>query len=287
MAVNDTDQNDVGEQDLDEVRRIADAIADQYNEDVILYNGPIAESDDGLFIGMCRENARNSNVLLALVTDGGSPDAAYRIAVALQDRYDRFRLFVPGICKSAGTLIAVGAHDLVIGDEGQLGPLDVQMGYGGSGLNVSDSLMALNDKALDAFEGFYERLIDDYQDLQFHTAMSVATELTVQLYTPVFAQVDPMYVGETHRAMLVAHYYGMRLLSVGQNIDEEGLHQLVWDYVSHEFVINRAEASTLFSAVYPPRDLEVKLASELGDLAQVEIADEDNVSFDFLSGSSQ
>lgn len=42
-------------------------------------------------------------------------------------QYERFTLFVSGLCKSAGTLVAVGAHELIMSDYGELGPLDVQM----------------------------------------------------------------------------------------------------------------------------------------------------------------
>ncbi len=47
-----------------------------------------------------------------MVTEGGDADPAYRIARCLQDHYDRFSLFVSGYCKSAGTLVALGAHEL-------------------------------------------------------------------------------------------------------------------------------------------------------------------------------
>jgi ClpP class serine protease len=34
---------------------------------------------------------------------------------------------VSGYCKSAGTLIALGANELAFGEHGELGPLDVQI----------------------------------------------------------------------------------------------------------------------------------------------------------------
>ena len=83
--------------------------------------------------------------------------------------------------------------------------------------------------------------------------------------------------------MLIAAYYGARLLEVGRNIDQEdGLDRLVWDYVSHGFVINRQEASYLFHRVEGPSELEAELASELDELALEERSQEDAV-LEFLA----
>lgn len=62
-----------------------------------------------------------------LCTLGGDSDAGYRIARCLQDNYEHIRLVIPSYCKSAGTLIAIGAHELAIGDLGELGSLDMQI----------------------------------------------------------------------------------------------------------------------------------------------------------------
>jgi len=67
-------------------------------------------------------------VNLVLSTFGGDPDAGFRIARCLQHYFtDGITLFVPHYCKSAGTLIAIGASELVLSDRGELGPLDVQL----------------------------------------------------------------------------------------------------------------------------------------------------------------
>ncbi|WP_250910091.1 SDH family Clp fold serine proteinase [Escherichia coli] len=62
-----------------------------------------------------------------VATYGGDPSAGYRIGRALQHNYEHITVLVVGPCKSAGTLMAVAAHKLVIGDMGELGPLDIQL----------------------------------------------------------------------------------------------------------------------------------------------------------------
>lgn len=58
------------------------------------------------------------------------------------------RLVVPSFCKSAGTLVAIAADELAIGDLGELGPLDVQvrkhneMAENSSDLDFNESMEA-------------------------------------------------------------------------------------------------------------------------------------------------
>ena len=74
-----------------------------------------------------KKTCKNKECVLFLTTQGGDPDAGYRIAKCLQNNYDIIRLVVSSYCKSAGTLIAIAANEIAFGDLGELGPLDVQV----------------------------------------------------------------------------------------------------------------------------------------------------------------
>jgi membrane-bound ClpP family serine protease len=138
----------------------ANAIANATDTDVILINGTIYRPLDKEVISLCQGRTRRTNVMLILVTEGGDADAAFRIARCLQTSYKRFTLFVTGYCKSAGTLIALGAEELVFLETGELGPLDVQMTKPDelvqtqSGLTLTSALETLNEQAFKAFESF-------------------------------------------------------------------------------------------------------------------------------------
>lgn len=101
------------------------------------------------------------NVILILATYGGDPHAAYRVARFLQDHYERFSLYVFGFCKSAGTLLALGANNIVMGDRAEFGPLDVQIHkpdefmHRVSGLDITKALASISTSAWDAFEEFF------------------------------------------------------------------------------------------------------------------------------------
>ena len=257
------------------IQEVANTVAEQLDADVIHYNGLLERHQDGLLIGECIRRRKRKNVLLILVTPGGDADVAYRVARCLQTKYERFALYVSGYCKSAGTLVAMGAHELVVSDHGELGPLDVQMSKKDelwqtqSGLTVMDTLMALQNKAFLAFEEFFLNITAGSRgSITLKTATQIATEMTTGLFAPLYSQLDPLHVGEAGRAISIASFYGNRLLTEGRNIAPEALEFITSAYPSHDFVIDRQEASRLFGEVREPTSEEAILAEKLGEQAR-------------------
>ena len=266
-------EQDNGEKSLDELRDgVISQIADTQDADILFYNGPIARPFDEHVINELAMRRKRPNVVLLLVTTGGDPDPAYRMARALQDSYRHVTCFVSGYCKSAGTLMALGAHEIVLSDHGELGPLDVQLSKKDdlrgmqSGLTVMTALTALQEKAFSSFEEFFLGIeARSNGSITVKTAADISTDLVSGLYAPIFSQVDPMHVGEASRAMLIGLQYGRRLAQRSQNCTDENLHKIATSYPSHGFVIDRGEAESLFENARAPNQLE----SLLGQLLDV------------------
>ena len=102
------------------------AVADELDAEVYLYAGIIVQRSVRQLVDIYSENKARPNAILILETYGGDPDAACQIVNFLRARHPNGRLilFVDGICKSAGTLVALGADVLIMSDYGELGPLD-------------------------------------------------------------------------------------------------------------------------------------------------------------------
>ena len=166
-------------------RETAEILSDSLDADIIFYNGPLDDPYDWLFIEACAGRFKRENVFLILVTSGGSADSAFRIADWLQKHYKRFTLYVTGRCKSAGTLVAMGAHELIMSpDHGELGPLDVQLSAPEepsgrrSGLTFSDALSRLDDEAYLTYENFLSRIIEnDDGEVSREYAMKIASDM--------------------------------------------------------------------------------------------------------------
>jgi hypothetical protein len=266
----------------------ADAVAEKFGCDVLFFNGPIGRPFDWQLTRLCANRQRRKTVLLLLVTGGGDPDAAYRIARCLQDKYERFVCLVPGYCKSAGTIIALGAHELVIADSGELGPLDVQMSKQDelfqrqSGLTTDAALETLHEKAYEAFEHFVIQVVTR-TGVSTRAAMNVAVQLTTGLFSHTYSHVDPMHVGEAGRAMKIAQKYGELLQQKSLNFDADALTALAREYPSHGFIIDRAEARRLFKNVRGPHHEEAVLLEKLGQIALVPQGSPDQLFMAYLS----
>ena len=242
--------------------------------DVLLYRGGIdLEGFDAVV--RKRPPSPAGNVLLVLSTMGGNIDSAYRIARYLRETYQHVTALVSGMCKSAGTLICIGANEVVIGDTGELGPLDVQVrepdelfSYT-SGLAIPQALAFLEGSMLNAVRAV---LLDvsGGGGLSVERAAEIAVRTASGAFAPIYAQINPARLGEDARFQEVALEYAERL--VGGAMNREGLAALVYGYASHSFVIDREEARGLLGNVREPTESESKLAFMLGVSSPLPVA---------------
>jgi serine dehydrogenase proteinase len=261
-----------------EATAIMQRIVPAADTDILLFNGPIERPRDRRLIKLLTKRSCRPNLLMILVTNGGDPDAAYRIARSIQDHYKKFTVCIPGICKSAGTLLLLGAHELAFSENGEIGPLDIQMAKkdelweSESGLTVMTALTALSENAQDAFDHFLVSLTTRSGGrITVRTASEVAAKLTQALYAPIADQVDPIHMGEVKRAMAIAREYGERLVCKSEICNEERLSSLISEYPSHSFVIDRKEAKEVFKPgkVRDCTPDELALLEDLGDFSLV------------------
>ena len=271
MALSKNDRTDLPPVEEEETlaekaERLATVVAEDLDADIYLFSGPIRRPLDASCIEACMQPNRRGNAFLIISTYGGDPDAAYRIARSFHRSYKSLTVCINGDCASAGTLIALGATELVLSDYAVLGPLDMQIAKAdelwvmSSGLTGQTALDAIRQSA---FETFEQTLIQLKQDLpnqvSLRTSMDVAVRLTTGLFEQVYAQVDPFKLGEDRRALEVAEHYGKRLAKRSANLKPETLQNLLVRYPSHSFVIDREEAKELFHRVREPSQNEVAL----------------------------
>lgn len=262
-----------GEMDEAKVNAAANAIAEQGDCDVLLLNGDIHPLSGKHLIKTLRTRQHSKNVVLLLVTPGGDPDAAFKIGRALQNAYSRVTVFVPGWCKSAGTLIALAGHDLVIADEGELGPLDIQIAKSdeimelGSGLTVDAAMKSLEATASKMVLNLMVSIRRDTGgSITTKTAADLAARMVTGLLEPIYRQIDPIKIGENSRAMNITRGYGNRLNLHARNLrTPQSLEFLVSAYPDHSFAIDRKEAEALFHRVAEPNDSFKDLAEALGE----------------------
>lgn len=249
---------------MNDLRALVERIAAERRADVLLFRGPIARDGDGQLSPARRQRTDRRGVILILSTLGGSGDAAYRVMRSLHRAYERVTIVVDDFCKGTGTLLVVGADELVMSDFGELGPLDlyggapVQLGQMSSGLAPLQALRSLRTEALDLFEESYRQLRERGRPpLSTRGAAERASEIAVGLVSPISAQLDPGQIGEVERGVSMAREYARRIDR--GNLKPGALDHLVSGYPSHDFAIDRAEARDLFLRVRPPTADETEL----------------------------
>ncbi len=253
-----------------QLKQYVQEISDEQDANIFLFSASITDTNaDKLIHKIKNVHSKRKNVLLFMTTYGGDPDAAFRIARYLKRKYEKFILFVSGYCKSAGTLLALGADEIVMSDYGELGPLDIQVSKDddfrqSSGLDLQQALSVISSQAFEMFAYSFSEIISRSQaNITTKTAADIASSIAVGLLSPISSQIDPVRLGEMNRLMDIALAYGQRLNP--QEVDT--VNQLISGYPSHSFVIDYAEAETLFQCLREPTkseyDLELLMFSYL------------------------
>jgi len=229
------------------------------NADGFLYSGPInRELADRLVNLIDSRPERRKNACVFITTFGGDPNAAYRIGRSLKSNYKEGRILalLGGYCKSAGTLLALSAQELAFGCYGELGPLDTQIDKPNeilgseSGLDLFQALKQITDSS---FESFEQQMISIIRHsggtITTKVAAEIASSLTVGIFSPIAAQIDPLRLGVVKRAIQIGLAYGNRLRMNNPNVKVGTVEKLVHEYPAHGFVIDQNEATELFEQV--------------------------------------
>ena len=175
--------------------------SNEKDTDFAVYFGEMMRPRDVDLIRQCQPLRLRKNLMLMLVTNGGDASVAYRIGRAFQKFYrldertvdgdgkakgPKFTLFIPNLCKSAGTILAAAATDLIMSDLAELGPIDVQLRNPSevsertSGLTPVQAIESLERHSKSLFLAHFEQLrFDDSLTFSTKMAAEIATELTV------------------------------------------------------------------------------------------------------------
>lgn len=85
-------------------------------------------------------------------TPGGSGETVEEIVKIIRTRFKRFSIIVPGHAMSAGTLLAMAADEILMGELSALGPIDAQI--------FSNGKMFSADALINGFEGIKKEVED-------------------------------------------------------------------------------------------------------------------------------
>jgi hypothetical protein len=165
---------------------------------------------------------------------------------------------VPLAAKSAATLLSLGADEIVMAPQSELGPLDAPIEHPlveGIRLSALDGV-----RPIEFFSDFITRIsfqtgvrLRNEVGLGRKDCLELALTQANQFCSPIVSKLDPLVVNMCYRSLTLAEKYGKELLlnyMLKDNPDKELLattiiNNLVWEYPEHGFVIDIDEAKRL------------------------------------------
>lgn len=114
---------------------------------------------------------------LIISSPGGDGEAAVRLVRSMQSRCRELTVIIPNQAKSAATLLALGAHHILMAPFSDLGPVDAQIWTGQGFTSAKDLIAAVDDAAANvlAVPGsypFYVSLLEDITAIMTQEARS-------------------------------------------------------------------------------------------------------------------
>jgi hypothetical protein len=87
------------------------------------------------------EKLKGKRVVVILETPGGSGETAREMVERLHELFEFVAFIIPGTAKSAGTIMALGGHQIYMGPQSSLGPIDAQIMQPGGKQFSADALI--------------------------------------------------------------------------------------------------------------------------------------------------
>ncbi len=205
-------------------------------------NGQIAsDSVPEVLDQLQRLPAGTKELDLLIVSDGGDPTVAWRIVSLIRERVTRFSALVPQAAYSAATLIVLGADEVVMHPNGNLGPTDPQIRIQRrSGKDGATDAVGFGSEDLMAFIKFSREQVG-----------LTAPEHLLAVYSKFCDEVGTVGVGVSARSALLSVTMGEKLLQLHMTeaADKQKARaiseKLTKDYFHHGYPVNRSEAKEI------------------------------------------
>jgi len=203
------------------------------------------------FLGVREQLAADGHVALLVDSPGGLGDVAYQMARILQ-RDGGFTVVIPRYAKSAATLLSLGAHRAIMGEDAEIGPLDAQLWDAereepGSALNEVQALDQLHTVALEHLDKTMMTMLGGTKK-RTDVLLPLAAKFVSDMMRPMLEKIDAVHYAKQSRILAVAEHYAIRLICLSGVPREEAREiadTLVNRYPEHGFVIDRQEVEDL------------------------------------------
>jgi hypothetical protein len=215
-------------------------------------------------IDLLREMGHVPKLDLFLHTRGGATEAVWPLVSVLREYCDHFAVVVPFRAHSAGTMICLGADEIVMTPFAELSPIDPTTG---NQFNPRDPTNPGNQFGISVED------VVAYFALAEERAKLELPDQRTEVFRQLTQNVHPLALGNVQRVHLLIQRLARELLSFHMSAQEDGpkiteiINGLTTRFYSHVHAIPRREARELMGDwVRSPSDAEESAILALFDL---------------------
>ena len=219
------------------------------------------------FVNLLDTVGVTEKISLYLYTRGGDALAAWTLINLIRQYCDKLEVIVPSKCHSAGTIMCLGANNIVMTKQATLGPIDPSINTALNPQIEGAPPEAKFPVSVEAIKGYIE-LAQDELDIK-------SDENMTKILLALSDKVHPLVLGQVYRTRSQIQMLARRLI-VNQLKDREKIEKVISflcsDSGSHDYTINRREAaSELGLSIEKPSPELYSLIKKLYDDIQTEL----------------
>lgn len=206
------------------------------------------------FVDLLEQVGPTTRISLILHTNGGQTLAAWQLVNLIRMFCDDLEVVVPMRALSAGTLIAIGADRVIMTKQATLGPIDPSVN---NPLNPTVNIKGEDHRVSVSVENVRGYLDVARKELEIRGEKALSSILR-----NLSGHIHPLVLGEIFRSRTQIRFLAEKLLprQVGDKEKIKSISDfLCGDSGSHDYTINRREASELGLNVEKPSDSLYKL----------------------------
>lgn len=200
---------------------------------------------------------------LFLYTTGGDVEVPIRIVTLVREYCDQLGVLIPHRALSAGTLLAMGADEIVMTPLSVLGPIDPTRSHPllprREGATESEPISVQDMRhAMD----FIRKAAGEGKEMPY------TPEAMAQIFTALFDKIHPLAIGAIEQSYSLAKLVGKKCLSTHMDPTSEEakidgiVDRLCDDYKSHAYQIGRKEARSIgLKVLDAPHELELAMVN--------------------------
>lgn len=186
-------------------------------------------------------------ISLLLHTDGGNTAAAWRLVNLIKTFCDEFEVIIPYKAMSAGTLISLGARNIVMTKQAALGPIDPSLHHALGPQVPNGNQLARVPVSVEAVRGYLDAAKNDLQITD--------SALLGRILNDLSDKVHPLVLGEIFRSRAQIRFLADKLLK--DHMQDSDKVQAIIDFLcadsgSHDYTINRREGRSMGLPIETP-----------------------------------